>query len=135
MEGAYNKRPEDRPKCPECGKLLSPAGGTLDGSEMFWVCWDCDYRQEDIPSYCIKKQSKVKAEKFIRNEFKSIENLDLKNFSLKAEVAIILMDKFLEQETKELIDKLTQCETANIDFQSENKELSKKVKLLIESYR
>lgn len=50
---AYNERPKDHTKCPECGKILSPAGGTLDGSEIFWACWDCDYKQEDIPSHCL----------------------------------------------------------------------------------
>ena len=50
---AYNERPKDRPKCPECGKILSPAGGALDGSEMFWACWHCDYKLDDIPSHCL----------------------------------------------------------------------------------
>jgi len=53
LRSEYNERPKDRPKCPECGNLLSPAGGTLDGSEMYWACWDCDYKQEDIPSHCL----------------------------------------------------------------------------------
>ena len=34
-----------------------------------------------------------------------------------------LMTEFAEQQNKELIDKLTQCETANTDFQSENRNL------------
>ena len=50
---AYNERPKNRPNCPICKKQLSPAGGTLDGEEKFWACWDCGYRQEDIPSHCL----------------------------------------------------------------------------------
>ena len=49
IRSSYNERPTDRPNCPNCKKRLSPAGGTLDGKEMFWACWDCGYRQEDIP--------------------------------------------------------------------------------------
>ena len=49
----YNERPRDIPDCPNCKKQLSPAGGALDGSEMYWACWDCGYKQDDIPSYCL----------------------------------------------------------------------------------
>lgn len=45
----YSERPKNRPNCPNCKKQLSPAGGTSDGEEMFWVCWDCGYKQEDYP--------------------------------------------------------------------------------------
>ena len=34
-----------------------------------------------------------------------------------------IMEEFAKQQNKELIDKLTQCETANTDFQSENRNL------------
>ena len=53
INSTYNERPKNHPKCPKCGKKLSPAGGTLDGSEIFWVCWNCGYKQEDIPSLCL----------------------------------------------------------------------------------
>lgn len=52
IEFAEVERPKDKPSCPSCKKQLSPAGGTLDGKEMSWACWDCCYRQDDIHSHC-----------------------------------------------------------------------------------
>jgi hypothetical protein len=50
----FNERPKDRLKCPHCGEMLSPSGGALDGSAMFWSCWDCNYKIDDIASIELK---------------------------------------------------------------------------------
>ena len=42
------KKSVTRPHCPNCKKLTSPAGGTLDGKESYWACWTCGYEVRDI---------------------------------------------------------------------------------------
>ncbi len=44
MKEAENKKL----MCPNCKKELSFNGGTTCGTMDFRICWDCDYKVEDI---------------------------------------------------------------------------------------
>jgi hypothetical protein len=45
----------------------------------------------------------MKAKEFILEKFKIIENLDLENFTIKAEIVLELMDEFVKYKRKELL--------------------------------
>jgi len=56
------------PICPNCIKPLSPAGGVVGTDLMFWACWDCGYKLEDIEYKIYSKDELTKAENNILND-------------------------------------------------------------------
>jgi transposase-like protein len=50
---------DQRPICPNCKKPLSPNGGTISGSMDSYICWDCNYRLEDLKTDLVVDDKKL----------------------------------------------------------------------------
>jgi len=44
----YIEKAMAAPKCRECNKRMSPAGGYVFGHTTIWRCWDCDTETNDV---------------------------------------------------------------------------------------